>query len=860
MQKTVIPSVPFDRCAAKSTPDNKPGTSVFDHCRNVGYVADALMQLLPAGLHGLLPIHTGLPVSVHDVGKVSPGFMLKYFSDTIATEFAPELVGQSGFMTSHAPISAAAIDRYLGERHPMTHPASIAAAAHHGSADLRYPPDAAETLGGLSWSEERQKLIAALTSCFGGHLNDSSHAHPSLLSGLTCVADWLGSSEECFPADQPPIKGDPRMTARHAVSWCGFEPSGIRQGLSFEDIFAFPPRSAQCQFIEQVSKPGVYVLEAPMGMGKTEAALYVTYRLMEAGYHHGFYFALPTRLTSDRIHERVSAFLETIATKSRVPRLAHGMAWLSEFARGGEHFSPGESWFNPMKRALLHPYAVGTVDQALMAVLNVKHGFVRLFGLAGKVVILDEVHSYDMYTGTLLDELVTRLRQIGCTVIILSATLTASRRCQLLSIEETAGGEEPYPLMTVVPHGEDPVGVPLAKPEEVSVNVRMADWDIHAVAEQAAAAARKGVCVVCIANTVAKAQAWYRAVQSECREQEFATGLLHARFPQARRAALEDEWMRTLGGDKEAKRPRGCVLVSTQILEQSVDIDADWMISELAPSDMLLQRMGRLWRHKRPVRPCPTPEFVVVTCDPSNCQDRDAVAEKLGKENCCVYAPYVLMRTHTVWKSRDRIRLPGDIRALVEATYADAGPGETGLMRQLHEHLDKASEKLRMRACSAKDSVMGIPTRSDTEERAPTRYNDRPMRTVLLLAHAEHIEGSDQKAHLRLLDDTECTADFYRPDFGVTRLLHVWTVNIAAYLLPENGSSAPTFPWLAKHFYEKPVVLVMDDGRRLHLFKGGTTDLRYSAELGIWRETETGRAGKVDKEDEINFDPFSMQW
>ena len=135
-----------------------------------------------------------------------------------------------------------------------------------------------------------------------------------------------------------------------------------------------------------------------MGMGKTEAALYAAYRLIEAGFHSGLYFALPTRLTSDRIHERVKKFLSAISTEPSAVKLAHGQAWLQEFEYGAEDSDRAASsrpppWFNPSKRGLLFPFAVGTIDQALLAVLNVKHSFVRSFGLAGKVVILDEVHT-----------------------------------------------------------------------------------------------------------------------------------------------------------------------------------------------------------------------------------------------------------------------------------------------------------------------------------------------------------------------------------------------------------------------------------------------------------------------------------
>ena len=169
-----------------------------------------------------------------------------------------------------------------------------------------------------------------------------------------------------------------------------------------------------------------------MGIGKTEAALYAAYQALTQGSATGIYFALPTQLTSDKIYDRMNSFLAKVLAEDCKFRslLLHSSAWLRD-TELGEEGMPGNGWFSSRKRGLLAPFAVGTIDQALMGVMNVKHGFVRTFGLAGKVVILDEVHSYDSYTGTIIDKLVQTLRELDCTVIILSATLTAERRVRL---------------------------------------------------------------------------------------------------------------------------------------------------------------------------------------------------------------------------------------------------------------------------------------------------------------------------------------------------------------------------------------------------------------------------------------------
>ncbi len=863
-----IPAIRFEKCAAKTTADGKPGTRVVDHCIHVGRVAEALVEIMTGRVKRMLPSQPGLPVSVHDVGKVSPGYELKYFCDSVVREYAPELCGQASFCTRHARISAAAIARWLDVAVTRA-PVALAAAAHHGKMDMSFPSDTSEILGGPAWSEERRRLIERLSAVFGSNLQDAANANQWLLAGLTCVSDWIGSDEMFFPADRPPIvDGDASMTARQAVAECGFAPTSITKGLSFEEVFENVPYAAQQEFIDRVDQPGLYVMEAPMGIGKTEAALYAAYKLMDAGYHQGLYFALPTRTTSDRIHERVSRFLAKISDDPVAPKLAHGMAWLYECRwrpaddddKEARSKRSVHAWFNPSKRALLYPYAVGTIDQALLGVLNVKHSFVRLFGLAGKVVILDEVHSYDMYTGTLLDELCERLLQIGCTVIVLSATLTGMRRSRLAPALRVLADTDAYPLVTGCAESGTPFVAPLSPPALKTIQVRREHWDHLRVASESVAAAQRGECVVCIANTVARAQAWYRAVKAAMSENAFPVGILHARFPMFRREQIENEWLEKLG--KKGNRPKGCVLIATQIVEQSVDIDADRMITELAPSDMLLQRMGRLWRHSREGRPCLAPELIIVTQDLSACATAEQTREALGKENACVYAPYVLMRTFEVWRSPQGIKIPNDIRPLIEATYIEREEAAESVMGTFKKQLSEKCERLRKLACSAQDTNQGFPTSERDDERAATRHSDLPTQTVLLLA--EQPEELDQgRARVRLADGSDWLLDAYRPDFEATRRLHLNTVTVAAYLLADQGRARKGTAWLSRHFYDKPVVLVCGDGGALCDLDGHETVLRYSPEYGIWRgdKTQEAASGPSDSySEDVVFDDLKNDW
>lgn len=834
--------IPFMECRAKTCPDGSPGTSVFDHCRYAGYVAEGLFALLPPSVRRTLPPETPFLVALHDIGKVSPGFEGKYFSDLLkekAPKWAREFVN-GGVVTNHASIGAKALKSLFALE--SDHPLVRAVAAHHGFAPARldFTRDGA-------WQDERVALIRALEKEFGvtKEWMPTDDIPVDLLAGITCVADWVASDENFFPpGDAPLTSEDGRRRAASALIQCGFRRTDFRHGLSFRDIFGFDPYPAQQTFIDAVTEPGVYVLEAPMGMGKTESALYAAYKFVETGVHSGFYFALPTRLTSDRIHERVERFLKSISSTPTAVKLAHGQAWLKEFESGAEGSDKVAGnrpppWFNPSKRGLLFPFAVGTIDQALLSVLNVKHSFVRSFGLAGKVVILDEVHSYDAYTGTLLDELVARLRELGCTVIILSATLTNARRKALLG--DKAPDATGYPLLTGLRANGDAVVRALDPPPARKVHLHWIDATAESPLAAAVEKARAGCNVLCIANTVATAQEWFRKLKSEMLPDEFPVGLLHAKFTAHDRDCIENKWMVRLGKrPKEGPdpRPHGSILVSTQIVEQSVDIDADWMLSELAPVDMLLQRIGRLWRHERTNRPVGEPELAIVCAkmpmnNLSGLPSETKELEEFFGRGVWVYAPYVLLRTLETLRERSLVRVPDDIRALLETVYAETIPN-TDLHHALFDDMQKKAERLRRLAVMGQSDA--LPTKNDDEESAGTRYNSRPTVSLLIVRSLDAVTG-----RMVLLDGTEVTISRFERNFKVMKALYRNLVQVA----PNDAlhvADDKTRELLSRHFFtsDMPRICTWDAmSGALHLsMTGEFSGYIYHPTYGVYRNQD----------------------
>jgi len=731
----------YQHCPAKTytRPDGTmvPGRTVPEHCQIVGEVARALIARYPAWLgDALFPAGSPLAAASHDIGKVSPTFCNKLMKACQLEQlpgFPPDLEKQWG---GHAGVSQVALDA-------MSVPRWVPeiAGQHHGFS----PPVAgrradAEQFGGAAWQAQRVALVEDLKARLAVDWpQPTSVAQARLIAGLTSVADWIGSGRHFENPNDP---WQPRIG--QALDEAGFVPPTFRQGLSFAEVFGFAPRSAQTQLIEVAGTPGVYVLEAQMGVGKTEAALYAAYRLLEQGQACGVYFALPTQLTSNKIHGRFNAFLDRVLDASCPQRalLLHANAWLLEHTEMGEEGRPGGAWFHHAKRGLLAPFAVGTIDQALMAAMHVKHGFVRAFGLAGKVVILDEVHTYDAYTGTLLDALVKLLRELHCTVIILSATLNHQRRSQLLDARLDG---DTYPLITAVPAGEAIRELPVEVQDSTRVALRT-EMDEAGAVQEALDRAAAGQQVLWVENTVKDAQRRYLDIASRASALGIEHGLLHSRYTMADRARIENHWVDVFGKPGWGQRgERGRILVGTQVLEQSLDIDADFLVSRFAPTDMLLQRMGRLWRHADTPRPADArceawllaPELHVAIESP----------EAAFGATAHVYAPYVLCRSLAVWRARAAVSLPQDIREVVEATYADQL--EDGAMaRWLHE-LDNGTSRRKGRIALAQLAHLGLAMDGKTlpESKAQTRYSESDNLDVLLLRDVQQ----DKERHLAKL-------------------------------------------------------------------------------------------------------------
>jgi CRISPR-associated endonuclease/helicase Cas3 len=837
--------MPLNKCLAKTwkQPDGSvlAGRDVFTHCLIVGKVAQALIDRMPIWLSDqFFPHGSALLVACHDDGKVSPTFQRKIYINLSSTpsdvwQVVNDDISDESAWGGHAGVSQATLEHIkAGKFIPEI------AGQHHGfSPNLGGRSASAEVFGGDAWLTQRIELIEQLKFALNEEhfpeVKDDLNA--KLLAGLTTVADWIGSGK-LF--DDPSQDWQPLI--EQAIDEAGFVAPSVTPDLSFNDIFGFVPRVAQTQLFEMANQSGVYVLEAPMGMGKTEAALYAAYRLLEQNKVTGIYFALPTQLTSEKIHERVADFLRKILEPDSlhtVPLLVHGQAWLKQ--QMGEDAAPGGAWFSQGKKGILAPFAVGTIDQALMAVLHVKHGFVRAFGLVGKVVILDEVHTYDAYTGTVMDELVDALKQLGCTVIILSATLTQARRHKLLKTNVIS---DAYPLISGFATGqalhESPVNI--TESRQVKISIQQSE---QVALEEALKRAEMGQQVLWIENTVAEAQAKFALLSARAFGMGIETGLLHSRFTPVHRQQNEERWVTLFGKAGWDERQKcGRILVGTQVLEQSLDIDADFLVTRIAPTDMILQRLGRLWRHNNPNRCSGSVEDAWIIAPLLD----EAISnpEQAFGTSSKVYAPYVLCRSLEVWQQQTQVSLPEDIRYLIESTYRERS--ETENMARYFSDIEQKRETLHRLALQG----MSFVGQAKPDEMVKTRYSEQDTVEVLLLkALALNQNECGQKGSLLTFTNDETL--FYPHNgraFGQDEWRHLSAmlqrnlVKVADHLAPDNQLKT-NLSWLKDYLYlgapdQKDAVvrvaLVGDDEQLIALDGFQTSNrkyqLSYNAYLG----------------------------
>lgn len=894
MSKTLPPRLLWGKADPEVSPEPHPAEL---HMLDVAAVATELLERgLPRALRDdLLAFAPGVSIGVddlalvvacHDIGKLTPGFAAK-----AKVLRARLLEAGASFpdtaVTDHAQSTSVLGQRLLSSRGADEEAAKLMMAAvggHHGrfhGLDGRQPP--AAKYGGAEWHRAREDAVDRLVQAL--------HADPSRFSttpseqwlmavaGLTVVADWIGSDSSYFPYAPGEVASTEyfaraRRQARTAIDQLGWRTvTTARQSPRFEDLFpGCTPRPMQqtvMDMVDALDRPGLVLVEAPTGGGKTEAAIYAAESMMARFGLGGLYFGLPTQATSNQMFERVRAYLQWRFSDGTVNlHLLHSNKALNEeyaALRTRAVDGPARSdasvvadlWFQGRKRGLLSPFAVGTIDQAMMAALRSRHFFLRMLGLARKVLVIDEVHAYDAFMSQILDRLLVWLRALGSGVVLLSATLPAQRRNQLLecwagdqpgSSRPAKRTDPPYPRCIAVGSRREEVAIPRTSESSRTTYLRWVRGNARAVAEDLVAALRTGGCAAWIHNTVREAQAAYDELrQLDWPEHERV--LFHARFPIEDRLEREQRVLSLLA--KSAKRPQRLIVVATQVIEQSLDLDVDLMVSELAPIDLLVQRAGRLQRHgsRDPYRPAdlrvPTLWIHVGGTEED---------PQFGP-SAFVYDEHVLLRTWWTLQHRQCWRVPDQADELMDAVYPscceDAVPNELSVV--LAGRWTQTARGLRhaLQVAASKGQVQLVPKPArpeagesflddlgeslDDPEEAPHKHPDVLAKTrdieatVTLVCLAEGPMLSPSKTTPVPLDDTEV------PRWLVRKLLdRAVTIQDRRVIEACAGCRAPA-GWrktpLLRHLH--PVEFDHNGNARL----GGVT-LRLDPELGLIIENE----------------------
>lgn len=637
-------------------------------------------------------------VALHDLGKINAAFRAMLRQGTPQAQGLHWEVTEA-LLWHHDDLLASRLGGC--ERHRKA--LYAATAGHHGRPPTKDP-------GGTEWrrmlraageeavADGRVVIDALLELWPGASLAMLEKAETAALSwrlaGLVTAADWIASNPSWFPpcAPGPSLRdylADRREKAAGALGLAGLGTPDVTDTNLF-DLDLRPLQEAVAT-TPIPDGPMLAVLEDETGSGKTEAALILAQRMMRAGKGRGLYFGLPTMATADAMFARVAEMLRRLYAGAPSLALAHGRAELSERfrdiaqARARNPDEPGPTdWFlDNRRRALLADVGVGTIDQALLAVVRARHAALRQFGLSRKILIVDEVHEMgDPYMGRLLESLLHAHAALGGSAILLSATLPLDLRQRLVAaFEEGAGRKSPetresraYPALTV-PRAAAPAVVARPSPRGPLHVARLSQ--LEEALDQLAEAAERGAACVLIRNAVDEAMAAFERLAAR----GVPADLLHARFALCDRKRHEARVLRTFGKDR-APRP-GRVLVATQVVEASLDLDFDVMVSDLAPMAALIQRAGRMWRHMdaRPAkaRPVPAPVLQVIAPDPQCVTGAHWAQEALGR-GAFVYPIADLWRTARVLFDVGRIVAPEGLRDLVERAEAPDLPVPEALL------------------------------------------------------------------------------------------------------------------------------------------------------------------------------------
>ena len=721
------------------------------------YLNDAQRKLLNAGFEGEDEVIRMLKFLgfEHDLGKATPAFQSKssrmkdgihHELDMKIKEKNPILMTFNGSCTGETPHNLAS--EALLEYNGVNPYVGAIIGGHHGKPfptrqkkDIKnhtsnYWQTDSESEQQKEWKEVQDRIFHEGLKKAGYSSADEipdivNQPQAVLYEGLLIMADWLASSEyldnhgkiPMFPLiglNQGMEDIDSNERFENAVKVMGMDRNHLTEKIArYQDIYqkrwGFQPRSVQKVIsgeTEKIANPGITIIEAPMGIGKTETALVTAEQFLHRTKRTGLYIGLPTQVTTNAMFGRVRKWLDSYAQEqggTRNIELLHGKAAFNEeyrklFPHAGNISDESDDngnvvvneWFSG-KKSILGDFIVGTIDNLLLTGLKQKHLFLHHLGFSGKVVVIDEVHAYDTYMNRYLYRTLQWLGAYHVPVIVLSATLPTSRRGKLIEkyMDGFLGGknirsnadwksETAYPLLTFTDGAELHQVTDFGKPKEgKSVQIIKRNFSNEELLSDITDRLSEGGIAGIIVNTVRKAQELAKSMKSHG---NIPVTVLHSRFIDPERADRERELQQKIG--KNAVRPEKMIVIGTQVLEQSLDIDFDILYTDIAPMDLILQRTGRMHRHdiKRPHKLTHPVTYIMGINDFGD----------YGRNNEAIYSKYLLGKTD--YFIPDTIKIPDDISILVQKTYTDRNNDEVEEFNEWHADFQTNCDRERRKA------------------------------------------------------------------------------------------------------------------------------------------------------------------
>ena len=799
----------------------------------------------------------GYLLSLHDIGKIHPAFQMKA-PDYVESlkEIGLNFPNNPSQKYNHALFGGNWIKNHLktlGWGRKMYVLISGIIIGHHGN----FAMDIVEENLKINEIWDPYRVIA--NEILFNHFRLANHALRDLkdhskigvfLIGILVLSDWVASNDKFLnllkeKVQKYQISKDnfeeycklSKDWAKITVNSLGFNYEfDISQYTSFNALWKDYKILTSVQNIcdknfKELKENKLIIIEAPMGMGKTEAALYIATQYLKNS-RGGFYFALPTMATSNQMYGRVREFLNKISPDLKdTLQLIHGMAWMiDKFSGESALFNEvSYDWFKPKKRALLAPFGVGTIDQCLMSGLWVKFGFLRLLGLAEKILIIDEVHAYDAYMTTILIKVLNWAYSLQIPVIILSATLPISRKRELLKAYndpnlplDVLDIKSEYPLVTVKEVNTTVLQLSQEGDQESSppkiVNIILEIGlleDFNKIADLSIQSALENKCICVIINSVKNSQKLFEILKEKVEQskQDIVLNLFHARFPIQRRLEIEGEVIRLYDkrsldfdiDDKNNPRPKRSILVATQVVEQSLDLDFDEMISEIAPIDLLIQRMGRIQRHPRKSRPCGEKAIYRILLPNIDTQDNSfGITGKIYHQNILIRTMDMLLnKSKNIENKKIHFELPLDIRLYIDEVYCE-GPYELKILNNYQKRF-KASYESMVQALlkeenEAKIYLIPQPNSKRFEflgrDRFPFSEEDSKANTFF---YAKTRIG-DTTTNVILLDDPTLEPYILNekpPNYRIQKKFMKKSVSLPKYWFSNTQTEFPVIKWLS---------------------------------------------------------------